>query len=260
MNKQFYIQGNRVVNHSTVLNGDEKILWQEIAHNLNNAGCCKLTNEELAKIFRVSPKTISERVNSLKKKGFVTVTLETRNHSRRIYPTYPGEFDEAVPTEEQMEIYVAKLNEAHQKSIRLTELSFKSLVDKLRFSPILDEIEDNTTQFALTLDQIKFLGKFAVCFPDKEIDIQLSSVTKQIDYELLFNAIVESEFLPNANNLSLRWIIDHYDELVSKEKYKVFDWKKELLSKMQEKDKLHGRTYTREELNAFIQSVDEVKI
>ena len=260
MNKQFYIQGNRVVNHSIVLNGEEKILWQEIAHNLNNAGCCKLTNEELAKIFRVAPKTISERVNSLKKKGFVTVTLETRSHSRRIYPTYPGEFDEQVPTEEQMEIYVAKLNEAHQKSIRLTELSFKALVEKLRYSPILDEIEDNTTQFALTLDQIKFLGKFAVCFPDKEIDIQLSSISKAIDYELLFDAIISSEFLPKANNLSLRWIIDHYDELVSKEKYKVFDWKKELLSKMHEKDKLHGRTYTREELNAFIQSVDEVKI
>lgn len=260
MNKQFYIQGNRVVNHSTILTGDEKILWQEIAHNLNNAGCCKLSNEEIAKIFRVSPKTISERVNSLKKKGFVTVTLETRNHSRRIYPTYPGEFDEAVPTEEQMEIYVAKLNEAHQKSIRLTELSFKALVDKLRYSPILDEVENNTTQFALNLEQIKFLGKFAICFPDKEIDIQLSSVTKQIDYELLFNAIAESEFLPKANNLSLRWIIDHYDELVSQEKYKAFDWKKELLTKMHEKDKLHGRTYTREELNGYIPSVDDIEI
>lgn len=260
MNKQFYIQGNRVVNHSTVLNGEEKILWQEIAHNLNNAGCCKLTNEELAKIFRVSPKTISERVNSLKRKGFVTVTLESRNHSRRIYPTYPGEFDEQVPTEEEMELYVAKLEEAHQKSIRLTELSFKSLIDKLRFSPVLDDIEDNTTQFALNLDQIKFLGKFAVCFPDKEIDIQLSSISNAIDYELLFDAIISSEFLPKANNLSLRWIIDHYDELVSKEKYKAFDWKKELLTKMQSKENNPGRTYTREELNDYISSVDDIEI
>lgn len=248
MNK-FYDLIPRPVKRSAKLSSTEKLLWVEVSANLDNAGCCRLSNKELANQLHVSETMVSLMIANLKKHGYMTTTYETRNHARRLYPKYPGEIDEKLPSGEQQNEQIDKLQEACQKAVKLDELHFLALVRKLKGSPILDEIEDNSTQFALSLEQIKFLGKFMELFPGKEIDIQLASVVAPIDYNLLLSSIRASDFLSKSDNISLRWLITNYDEVVSG-KYQNF-------VKFQEQK---GREYTREELNALIQSVDEIQI
>ena len=243
----------RTVRKSKILNADEKQLWYEIAENLDNAGCCKLTNSELSKIFGVSIQAISGRLSSMVDKGYLCITYETRNHARRLYPKYPDEVDEQKPQEDRMQLKIEKLQEACEKGIKISDFYFKSLIDKLKFSPVLDEIEDNSTQFALSLEQIVFLGKFITLFPNKVIDIQLSSVMKEINYEDLIRQLELSNFLKENNNLSLKWCIENYEDIVEKKKYKTY-------SNYQVSGEYKGRSYSRDELNALIQSVDEIEL
>ncbi len=241
----------RAVRKSKILTGEEQSLWYELAENLNNAGCCKLTNADLAESFGVSIQTISARLASLKQKGYLCITYETRNHARRLYPKYPGEIDEKKPSVDSMQEKIDKLQEACQKGIKLSDFYFFSLINKIKGSPILDEIEDNTTQFALSIDQIKFLGKFMEMFPNKEIDFQLSSVARFINYENLLYEIERSDFLRNSNNISLKWVIENYEDIVEKKKYAPFGYKDLHINE---------RSYSREELNKLIQNVDEIEI
>ena len=207
---------------SKKISGDEKNLWAVISHNLDNAGCCKLSNAELSKIFDTSPRTISERISNLKQKGYLAITQETRNHSRRLYPKYPGEYEEDLPTEEEKALHIQKLGEACQKGIKLSDFYFKSLFEKLVGSPALSEIsaeESDERQFCVTRDQIKFLGNFIDYFPSKRIDVQIASyhLKEDFDVELFMNSILQSDFLLHNANLSLRWLLDNYTRVVSGE-------------------------------------------
>ena len=138
------------------------------------------------------------------------------------------------------------------KGIKMTDFYFKSLIEKLRYSPILDEIEDNSVQFCLNKNQIMFLAQFITLFPDKDIDIQLCSVMKNINYEKLIYQLELSNFLSANNNLSLKWCVENYEDIVEKKKYAPYNEVKV--------ENYTGRDYAREELNNLIQKVDEVEI
>lgn len=247
---EFYAIRPRVVDKSILINNTEKQLWYRISDNIDNAGCCRMTNAELGKELHVSAIMISNMISKMLDKGYLAVTYETRNHARRLYPIYPGEYDVPLPSQKQIKLRKAQLEEALQKGIKINDEYFFTLVNKLRYSPVLDEVKDNSTQFVLTLEQITFLARFMELFPDKAIDIQLSSVVKQLDYDLLLLEVKNSKFLSTSNNISLKWLIDNYDDIVEKKKYAPFG---------EEEVKL-GRNYSREELNALIPSVDEIEI
>lgn len=253
MKGDFYAIRPRVVDRSILINSTEKQLWYRISDNIDNAGCCKLTNAELGKELHVSAVMISNMLSHMAKEGYVAITYETRNHARRLYPIYPGEHDVPLPSQKQIQLRKDKLEEALQKGIRIDDEYFFALANKIRYSPILDEVKDNTTQFCLSLEQIKFLAKFMELFPDKEIDMQIASVVKPIDYDKLLDEIKNSDFLRTCNNLSLKWLIGNYEDVVEKKKHAPFNDKKKIFV-------LKGRDYSREELNALIPSVDEIEI
>lgn len=252
MASSFYLLTPAPVCYSDKINGFEKILWLVISANINNAGYCKLTNSELAKKLKKSSTSISTSISNLKTNKFLAITQETHNNIRRLYPKYPGNFDEKLPDKEELNGQIDKLQNAIERGIRLNDFEFKAFKNKLIFSPLLDDIEDNTEQFLLTPEKALFFGKFATTFPTKKLDIQLATIHSEIDYEKLFKEIMQSDFLMFNDNLSLRWIVEHSDEICFG-KYRNYERYKKTSGFI-------GRNYTREELNALVDSVDEIEI
>lgn len=249
----FFLFMPKPVCFSNKLNSSEKLLWLIISSNKNSAGFCRLTNSQLAERIGKTPNMVSIMLANLKECKFLGIMQEVRTHSRRLYAKYPGEFDEQLPTPDEIEKEIEMLKEACSHGVKLDDITFQAVCENIRYSPILDELEDNEqTQFVLNKDQVKFLGQFMTIFPEKEIDMQLGAITQKIDYERLLAELRRSEFLTNSDNLSLRWCIDHADEIIAG-KYAPHG------GRVEEK-KLSGRRYTREEIDSLIQSVDEIEI
>ena len=119
--------------------------------------------------------------------------------------------------------------------------------------PNLEREEGNS----LSENQIKF----AKHFPKKEIDADLKP---EQNIDLLIQAINKSDFLPNRDNLKLSFFVKHYDEILDG-KYDRFEKDKEKLKEywlnQNTKDSsFKGRNYSKEELNALFDSIDEIEV
>lgn len=216
----------KAVRKSKILTGDEKDLYYEIADNLNEAGYCTLTNSQLAKNLGATEKTVSTRLSSLVQKKYANTLVNLHKHQRRIYLKVPFGDPEAsneTPTDEDEETKGKRerLVQSLKKAIVLGTCDFNVLMTSLKQSPYLEEVKDNNIQAALDLEQIKFLGYFLNQFKNKSIDCQVSIFPDSIDYELLTQAIQQSEFLENNDNLSLSWCLKNYKDIVSG-KYKTW--------------------------------------
>lgn len=241
---------------SKKLTDEEKSLYYEISTRINAGGYCTDSNKELAKALGVSEKTITTRLAGLRKKKFANTTLNVHRHQRRIYLGNPGEpSEEPKPNEEQIMIRTKNLQESLKKAIVFGTIDPNILVQRFKESPYLDDLKDNSTQFVLTIDQINFLAKFQKRYPEKKIDCQLASFSN-IDFEKLVRYIDNSDFLQSSDNLSLKWLLTHYEEIVSGVgKYKTTknyssDYKKNF----------QGRGYSTGDLNDLFMSIDDIEI
>lgn len=242
----------RLVRKSKVLNGDQKDLYYEIVDNLNDGGYCTLSNEDLAKLYKTTTRTISDRLASMKEKDYISITINSHKHERRIYPKLPGEpTQERKPTVKQLEPKTKQFQEALKKAIVFGTIDFGLLVEKLFESPYLEKVQDNSTQFILNEEQIVFLAEFKKL--NKQIDCQLA-LYKGIDYNKLLNAIKESDFLLNNGNLTLKWFLQNSSKVING------DFKNYYYANTEKKNNFAGRQYTREELNALFQSIDDIDV
>lgn len=99
-----------------------------------------------------------------------------------------------------------------------------------------------------TSEQIDFLNEFVKEFPNKDTDAELSEYNG-IDFRELIKQIKKSNFLTTSNNLSLKWCLDHSQDIISG-KYR--DYKTG--------SNFSQREYTRDECNSLFQNIDDVEI
>ena len=127
-------------------------------------------------------------------------------------------------------------------------IDFNVLVEKLLESPYLENVEDNSKQFILTDEQIMFLAEFKKL--GKTLDCQLA-IRPKIDYVALLKAIKESNFLLYSKNLNLKFMLENAQAIIDgKYRDSTFLNKTETYT--------NQRNYTKQELNSYFQSLDEI--
>ena len=89
--------------------------------------------------------------------------------------------------------------------------------------------------------------KFADAFPDREIDCDIPDF---IDIDLLIEEIKNSRFLTEAKNMSLKSCLDKYLAIISKRYANIKRYQ----------PNFKEREYSKEEMNALFQSIDEIEI
>lgn len=72
------------VRYDENLTDSEKILYSEIVALANQNGECWAGNTYFAKLYGVTPETISRRISKLRQRGYITVDLQYKNKSKQI--------------------------------------------------------------------------------------------------------------------------------------------------------------------------------
>lgn len=112
--------------------------------------------------------------------------------------------------------------------------------------------KNNEIQHHLNNKQALFFKSFQEHCPGKAIDCQISDMPA-VDYDALMFSIKQSpQFLMKADNLSLKWCLEHANEIIAGKWKQYEDTKKQA--------NFTQREYTAEELNALFQNVDEIEI
>lgn len=237
------------------LTDGELRLWLLISDNLTPAGYCKLTNAEISKALNnLSQQTISARISSLAKKKFINIVQNNHKHERWMYVHVPKEqelYAEEKPDDEKLSAQMLALQESFKTAVIFGSAEPDLLLARIKESPVLDSIQDNSIQYALTLDQVKFLAEFMYNYPHKAIDCQVASYTG-LDFSQLIGKIDDSNFLQKANNLGLKWCLDNSD--------KIMAGTHDNFRKEKPKQNFTGRSYTRGQLNALFQDIDDIEI
>ena len=241
------------IKRSNKLTSEEKDLYYTIFDNLNAAHYCDLSNEELAQKTNCSARSITLRLANMKEKGFLNIVINSHKHKRLIYINMPRSPDKSgaipdKPLQEDLEPKTRNLIEALKKSIVFGTIDFNVLVEKLLESPYLENVENNSKQFILTEEQIIFLAEFKKL--GKTLDCQLA-IWQKIDYIALLKAIKESNFLLYSKNLNLKFMLENAQAIIDgKYRDSTFLHKTETYTSQ--------RNYTKQELNSYFQSLDEI--
>lgn len=262
---KFSYYPQEVIN-SKRLTSEERDLWLKIFENCCAGGYCKLTNKELADKLGWKARTVQYHLAHLIKKKYAGDFDKDLRNGRRIYVNIPGEpqLYEAEPTDEDLAKMSDDLCESMRKAVVLGDTNFDALVTALKSSDYLESVDDNTTQFALTLNQVRFLGLLMIYFPEKKIDCQLAAYPEDIDFEKLFDQILHSKLLPE-NNISLKSLMKLREEILRGDYASVevdpsrFDIQTGTWQKRRSQN-FNGRTYTRGEMNALFDNIDDIEV
>lgn len=250
MNK-YWCSIPNAIRKSKLLTAEEKDLYYELCDRLTEGGFCKVSNTELANTLDVSPKTITTRLSSLERKHAIRTYHNPHLHKRWIYINYPGKTN--VPNKPQgkeLEENTRLIRESMKKAIVFGTIDFDVLIQKMLESPYLHEVENNNTQFVLTLEQMDFIYKIKnIC--NKQIDCQIACYPN-INLPQLFNKIRESEFLLKNRNLNLKWLLEHESEIMA-DTYKQYYPKQE-----EYKKSFQGRNNTPDYLNSMFQTPEDL--
>ncbi len=218
------------IKNSKSISSDEKLLFQRIMENRNQLGWCGLTNKIFAGCFSVSERTISAWVSNLERQGFINITNSRHNKERHIYCNIPKRAP-AMPD--------YNVNMSIDDYLKIFTLAFPS--------------NENDIQENITVEQANFLRSFRTHFPNKKIDCQITC--KKIDnYTELMLACKRSRFVSENDNLGLAWVLANSEEIIAG-RWKTFDDSSVIKSNFSQ-----GRNYTREEMNACLQSIEDVEI
>lgn len=116
----------------------------------------------------------------------------------------------------------------------------------------IEDISNKNKGREESINEFDFLTrhKFQKNFPNKDCSGLIGITSQQMD--LLIEKIKESEFLERCNNISLSWCLNHFDDIVA-DKYKNF-YKKNPATDFEH------HNYTKEELDALFDPLDEVEI
>ena len=96
------------------------------------------------------------------------------------------------------------------------------------------------------------LSDFASQFPNNKCEDNLT-VPENVNLALLSKKVKESEFLQNAANLSIKWLIEHYPDIIQ-------DRYKGTLKESTPAQNFTGRDYSGEDLSKLYTNLEEVEI
>lgn len=251
----FYTVIPKIVLFSKLLTDEEKILYSVLTNCIiPEKKYCNVSNEKLAKALNTSERTMTARLESMRKKGFINCYINNHLHQRIIYLNTPLKegSEEPKPTEEELEPKKELLLEAFKKATILGNIDFETLMQRFIDSPYLAEVKNGDTQFALNEEQLIFLADFKKSYPGKKIDAQLAYYNN-INLKDLSKAIKGSEFLSTNDNLTLKWVLENSDDIIAG-KYKDYGVSLEF------KSNFKNRMYTPDELNQYFQDIDEIEV
>lgn len=195
----------------------EKETYYALQERMTAGGYVVAANEELMKELGVNETALLGRLGALEAKNFIA-RRRSKQHKRIFYLRPPVDSEEKKPTEEQLEEKKKALQNAYKKGLFFGDVEPETLAERLLEVRYLEGIADHATQFVLTLDEIKYIGKFLEL--GKEIDCQIA-LYRNINIALLVEKINESAFLTNNKNLSLKWCLDNSADIFA-DKYKKF--------------------------------------
>ncbi len=245
------------IRKSKRLTGDEKELLYElwIRGASYTPRYCSATNAELSKALNVTHQTLSNRLSALEARGYICRRFNPHLHKRIIYVSIPGEPSaEEIPIGKVLEERVRPYEELLKKAIVFGTIEFNVLIEKLKESPYLENVEDNQTQFLLNQGQIDFLHKF-YNLTKKELDCQLACYPN-VDLNRLFTSIRESDFIIQNSNLNLKWCLEHSEEIISgKYKYYIPGW-----ANQKYKPNFKQRNIPKEMANKRFQSIEDIDV
>lgn len=111
--------------------------------------------------------------------------------------------------------------------------------------------KNQTRQFNLTREQAQFFASFQEHCKNKALDCQISEMPK-VDYNALMIAIKQSQFLLLSDNLGLKWCLTNAEKIISGQYKNFSDKAKPNFST--------ARDYSKEEMNALFQDVNDIEI
>ena len=253
---KFWTNIPSIVLYSKLLSDGEKVLYSVLQNCIiPEKKYCNVSNAKLAKSLNTSERTITARLESMRKKGFINYCMNSHKHQRQRSLNVPLKegSDDREPTEEEREPKKKLLLDAFKKAMILGDIDFNSLLEKFINSPYLAEVKDNSKQFAVNLDQVEFLLEMKRL--NKAWDCQISYF-ENVNFQELKKAIFKSSFLMNSSNLGLKFLLENADKIIRG------DYKSSILYKIEDEknQNFKGRTYTSEEWNSCYQSVDDIQI
>ena len=191
----------------------------------------KLSNEETGELFKaIFEYTSNGNITGMSDK--VDIIFEI--------------FKSVIDNNEQKYLNKCKYNKKYY-SKKIKKVNGKKLTKK---AP--PKKEEPKQKKELTKEQKEFIDIFKNEFPKKAIDLESVKSTKDINYHKLLKGIKESEFLMNSDNLSLKWCLEHSEDIING-KYKNYSNVKSPMLKK-------SRDYSKEELGNFFQDINEIDI
>lgn len=141
------------VRYDERLSDSEKILFTEITALSNKYGYCTATNNYFSELYKVSKRTISTRINNLKKLGYLNIQMELEGKqikSRKIYPmtnfSYPMEENFSTPTEENFVPPMERNFAGNNTSINNTSINNTSKINTETRNNVTGELPKSYTK------------------------------------------------------------------------------------------------------------------
>ena len=98
------------VRYDDELNANAKLLYSEVTALSNKNGYCLATNEYFAKLYNVSPRTITEWIRKLEEKGYIKSEIETKRYEDGTIKKYRKIFIHHIEVSLQNHIEVLQQN------------------------------------------------------------------------------------------------------------------------------------------------------
>lgn len=247
-NKKLWACMAKEVLFSKELTPGEKVLWAMLDfYKEDKMHSLEIPRKKLAAKMGLNIKTISAMTDSMKEKGFLGKCKNDHSHYNWYYPTIPKEpesWDDSKPSKEVLDRKRAIMLEVNNMLFGTVDLNrlaglFMSLLNQ---KPQISHTPLNETQK-------NFVNKFHEKFPKKPINCNVADYPA-FDYDGLIKAIEKSDFLPKANNLNLKWCIEHCDEILAG------GWEKW----QNRKENFKGRSYSDLDIGDFFTGIDDIEI
>lgn len=213
----YWFSAPNCVRLSKGLTPAEKETYYALQERLTAGGYVVASNEELTKELNINETALLGRLGSLEAKDFI-FRARSKQHKRIFYLRPPRNSEEKKPTDEDLAEKKKLLQNAYKKGLFFGEVEPETLAERLLEVRYLEDMTDHTTQFVLSLEEIRYIAKFLEL--GKEIDCQIA-LYRNIDIALLLEKINESEFLTTNKNLSLKWCLENSADIFA-DKYKNF--------------------------------------
>ena len=249
----YWFSAPNCIRLSKRLTSGEKETYYALQERMTAGGYVVATNEELMKELGVNETALLGRLGALEAKNFIA-RRRSKQHKRIFYLRPPVDSEEKKPTEEQLEEKKKALQNAYKKGLFFGDVEPETLAERLLEVRYLEDMTDHSTQFVLTIEEIEYIHKFRQA--KKVIDCQLS-LYRHVDIKALIDAVYQSEFLLLNDNLTVKWLLENAEEVISG-KYKG------AVIKGADKQDKHTPNFKQRSyeggMNFRFQSIDEVEV